>query len=526
MTKYFRFMTILSAISYYRLDTLIPKTYWPRFLFIGLRPFFMRKPKQSEAVRLRLALEKLGPVFIKLGQQISTRPDLIPHEIAQELAKLQDQAPPFSSELAIQIIENTFKKPITCLFKTFHEQPLAAASVAQVHEAYLPTGEHVVVKIIRPDITRIIQQDIALLYQLAKILNILIPDIRRLRLLEVIDDYKKKILDELDLNREAASASQLRRNFKASNILYVPKIYWPYCDEKVMVLEYIRGVPIHHREELIRQGVNVKKLAEAAVLVFFKQVFHDNFFHADMHPGNIFVNIDNPKTPYFIAIDFGIMGSLSIEDQSYLARNLLAFFHQDYKKVAELHISSGWVDSETTVYALESEIRMICERTFGCALGDISLAGLLVGLFKAAKRFDMSIQPQLILLEKTLLNIEGIGRQLYPQLNLWETAKPFLEEWIRQRVSPWPVVKRINSKMPDWIESLPISIHHAIRKIITPTYSTSKKQKNGYFKTIGICCVMIGLLSQYSMIAHHIPFDLSWILVAIGVLLYIKPFDS
>ena len=522
MMKLFRLMTILRVISSYRLDTLIPLHYWPRGLRLLVTPFFLSRIQKPRAERLRLALETLGPVCIKFGQQLSTRPDLIPADIALELSKLQENAPPFPVEQVIQIIEKALNQPIDSLFKTFNKIPLAAASVAQVHQASLMQDEAVVVKVIRPDIEKIIQQDMTLLCQLAKLLNYCIPSIHRFRLLEVFEEYKKNILNELNLKREAASASQLRRNFKDSNELYVPKIYWPYCHQEVMVLEYVQGIPINDRDTLLKQGVNIEKVAQSAVLVFFKQVFRDNFFHADMHPGNIFVNADNPDKPYFIAIDFGLMGSLSMEDQSYLARNLLAFFDQNYKRVAELHIESGWVDSDTSVYEFESEIRTICEPTFGCALEDISLGSLLLGLFKAARRFNMTVQPQLILLEKTLLNIEGMGRQLYPKLNLWETAKPFLDQWIKRRVAPLSVVRRLSREMPDWIEKIPILSQQVIQKTRLKQVSVAKKNKR-LTSLIGINCLMIGLLSLAQYNLQDLPSHFSWIVIGIGVILCLKP---
>ena len=464
MFQLIRILKIIFVIARYRLDLLIvkPKFYLLRLLLL-LLPWRVIPAKYSSGKRLRLALTALGPVFIKFGQQLSTRRDLIPDDIDEELAKLQDQVPPFETKIAIATIERSLKKPLSELFSVFDQQPLAAASVAQVYSAILPTGEQVVVKVIRPKLVKVIQQDVQLLYFLATVIEFIIRDARRFRLKEIVADFEKTLFDELNLQREAANASQLRRNFQDSNLMDVPKVYWSYCTADVMVLERVNGVPIRDIETLKRKKVNLKKLAEHGVETFFTQVFRDSFFHADMHPGNIFIDVEDPENPRYIAVDFGIVGSLSPDDQSYLARNLLAFFNRNYRTVAKLHIDSGWVAMDTQVNELESIIRTVCEPIFEKPLSEISFGLILLQLFRIARRFDMKVQPQLILLQKTLLNIEGLGKQLYPELDLWVTAHPFLELWMRSRVSPWHALRRIHRQMPQLIEQAPILLDQALR---------------------------------------------------------------
>ena len=411
-------------------------------------------PRQKTLPRgeaLRLALEDLGPVFIKFGQILSTRRDLLPPDIADEMAKLQDQVPPFSSEQSIKLIEEQLGATIQEVFSSFSSTPLASASIAQVHAAQLKSGEDVVVKVIRPGLRPIIAQDIAWLFLLASIAERASPDARRLRPKDVVSDYEKTIYDELDLLREAANTSQLRRNFIDSPLLYVPQIYWQWSRPKVLVMERIYGVPVTDMATLIDQGTDLKKLAERGVEIFFTQVFRDSFFHADMHPGNIFVSTRTPWDPQYIAIDCGIIGSLTPEDQDYLARNLLAFFKRDYRKVAQLHIDSGWVPSDTRINEFEAAIRTVCEPIFERPLKEISFGHLLLHLFQTARRFNMEVQPQLVLLQKTLLNIEGLGRQLYPDLDLWNTAQPYLERWMRERYMP----KHALSHLQQQFEKLP-----------------------------------------------------------------------
>ncbi|MGO1600849.1 MULTISPECIES: ubiquinone biosynthesis regulatory protein kinase UbiB [unclassified Halomonas] len=465
-----RLLRISWVITRHRLDTLLPLErlpWWLRALlwFSPLR--LVPIGKRSRGERLRLALEALGPIFIKFGQMLSTRRDLLPADIADELKRLQDQVPPFPGDQAVARVEKELEMTLETAFAEFDRVPLASASIAQVHAATLYSGEDVVVKIIRPGIDRIMRQDMALMYQVAKLLS-KVPEARRLRPVEVIRDYEATLFDELDLYKEAANTSQLKRNFKDSPLLFVPTIYWPFTRRNVMVQERIRGVPVADLDTLIARGTNLKKLAERGVEIFFTQVFRDNFFHADMHPGNIFVNCDNPEDPQYIAIDCGIVGSLTREDQDYLARNLLAFFHQDYYEVAALHIESGWVGENTRANEFAAAIRTVCEPILEKPLKDISFGQVLLGLFQTARRFNMEVQPQLVLLQKTLLNIEGLGRQLYPDLDLWSTAKPYLEQWMKERAGVsglWESLKRQAPELSHQLPELPVLAHQALSRM-------------------------------------------------------------
>ena len=458
MHRLLRFFTIVTVVARYRLDNLINPDHLPWFgrLFLRCLPWrWFVHHSGSRGERLRLALTELGPIFVKFGQILSTRRDLLPDDIGDELAQLQDRVPPFSNEQAVAIIESSLGQSVEQLFRTFSREPLASASVAQVHEAVLENGDAVVVKVIRPGIDKVIRKDIGLLYMLARLIR-LTEDGRRLRPVEVVADYENTIFDELNLQREAANASQLRRNFLESHLLYIPRVYWDYSRPKVMVMERIEGIPVTDIEALKAQGTDMKLLAERGVETFFTQVFRDSFFHADMHPGNIFISRRNPQDPKYIGIDCGIVGSLTPEDQSYLARNLLAFFRRDYRMVARLHVDSGWVPAGTPVNELEGAIRTVCEPIFEKPLSEISFGMVLLNLFYVARRFHMEVQPQLVLLQKTLLNIEGLGRQLYPKLDLWATAQPFLEEWMKDRVAPQGLFKRIHHNMPELIEQAPV----------------------------------------------------------------------
>jgi ubiquinone biosynthesis protein len=453
-----RLLQIQRALVRHGLDDFVRAThlYRPfRFLFY-LSPWtwFQRSAGVTRGERLRLALEELGPVFVKFGQAVSTRRDLLPVDIADELAKLQDRVPPFGSQLAVTTIERAFGRPLAEIFLTFEETPLAAASIAQVHAATLKSGEDVVVKILRPDMHEVIERDLEVLRALALLADEYWEDAARLRPLELVSEYRKTILDELDLMREAGNAAQLKRNFAGSTLLYVPAIYWDYCRGNVMVMERIHGIIVSRMDELKARGTNIAKLAENGVEIFFTQVFRHNFFHADMHPGNIFVQIDDPENPRYAAVDFGIVGTLQPRDQHYLAENFLAFFERDYARVAALHIESGWVPKSARVDELESAVRTVCEPIFNKPLKEISFAQVLLRLFEVARRFDMRVQPQLILLQKTLFNIEGLGRELYPELDLWKTAQPILRQWMRERMSPRTVLKGMRSQLPDTIEAL------------------------------------------------------------------------
>lgn len=445
-------------MGHYRLDELIDaeRLPLPSRLAMKLSPWRLQGvPQLSRGARLRRALEDLGPVFIKFGQMLSTRRDLLPEDIADELAQLQDNVPPFPEEQAVAIIERALGKPVSELYASFETTPMASASVAQVHAATLHSGEEVVVKVVRPDIEPVIRQDMALMLTLARLVSRYIPDGHRLRPVEVVNDYKLTILDELDLSREAANASQLRRNFEDSKLVYVPQVHWDYTAADVFTMERISGIPVTDMATLREKNVNLKLLAERGVEIFFTQVLRDSFFHADMHPGNIFVDATDPENPGYIAVDCAIIGALSESDQYYLARNLLGIFRRDYREVAQLHVECGWVPPDTRVQDFESAMRAVCEPVFERPISEISFGQLLVYLFRTASRFDMEVQPSLVLLQKTLLNIEGLGRQLYPDLNLWDTAQPFLETWVAERYSPQSMFKRLQRHAPSWLEQLP-----------------------------------------------------------------------
>lgn len=417
----------------------------------------------GRGVRIRRSLEELGPIFVKFGQILSTRRDLIPVDIGDELTKLQDRVPPFPGEQARQIIEKAYGKSIEEIFSQFDETPLASASIAQVHTATLHDGKDIVIKVVRPQIKKVIGRDIELLYILADKLQRYWSEGSRLRPVEVVAEFEKTILDELDLAHEAANASQLRRNFTDSEKLYIPEIHWPLVKRNAMVMERIYGIPISNIDELKAAGIDLKALSERGVEVFFTQVFTHNFFHADMHPGNIFVS---PEGQY-IAIDFGIVGSLSPDDQRYLAENFFAFFKRDYQRVAELHVESGWVPRDTRVDEFEAAIRTVCEPIFERPLSEISFGQLLLHLFQTARRFNMEVQPQLVLLQKTLLNIEGLGRQLYPDLDLWSTAKPFMERWMSEQLGVRAFANQVKNKLPLWGERLPeipLMLHQVLQQ--------------------------------------------------------------
>lgn len=432
-----------------------------RFLVVFSPYYWWAKKTESPGVRIRRTLEELGPIYVKFGQALSTRKDLLPEDIADELVKLQDRVPPFSSDLARAVIEKELGMPIVEAFAEFDSTPLASASVAQVHTALLYSGEQVVVKVLRPDIEDRIHSDMALMYELARLAEKFWPDAKRLRPMEVVAEFERTTLDELDLIREAANAAKIRRNFENSEIIYIPEIHWPLTRQKVMVMERIHGIPVGDIDQLKAADVDFKLLAERGVEIFFTQVFRDNFFHADMHPGNIFVE---PPARY-IAIDFGIVGSLSQFDQHYLAENFLAFFNRDYRKVAEMHVESGWVPRTTRIEEFESAIRSVCEPIFEKPLKDISFGTLLLRLFQTARRFDMAVQPQLVLLQKTLLNIEGLGRELYPELDLWQTAKPFMEKWFEERMGPKAKFNKLIKQFPELAGQFP-ELPHLIHKAL------------------------------------------------------------
>lgn len=464
-----RLFQIRSTAIKYGLAEFLPVHSLPRTGRFLTRPLIgaqNHKLTQPRAERLRLALESLGPVFIKFGQALSTRRDLLPLDIADELAKLQDQVPPFSNELAREIIETELGDSVSNLFLEFQAEPLASASVAQVHKAKLLSGESVVIKVIRPDIEATIVEDTRWMAWLAQCITRLHPAGHRLKAQEVVADYTSTILDELNLAREAANASQLRRNFENSDQLYVPQVYWDFTTSRVYTMEEVSGIPVNNRDQLEALNVNLKCLAERGVEIFFTQVLRDSFFHADMHPGNILINASNPNTPSYIALDCAIIGSLSADDQYYLARNLLSIFKRDYRNVAELHLECGWVPANTRIQDFESAIRTVCEPVFEKPIAELSFGQLLLNLFQTASRFDMPIQPSLVLLQKTLLNIEGLGRELYPQLNLWDTAQPFLETWMQERYSASNTLQRLKDEAPGIFEQLPKLPNQLIEKLL------------------------------------------------------------
>jgi ubiquinone biosynthesis protein len=471
LSQIFRLLHINYVLARHGLDEIIfaIHIFTPFRFLIYLMPWnWIARNRAPRGQRIREALEDLGPIFIKFGQMLSTRKDLLPEDVAEELTALQDRVPPFDGFRAKQLIEKAYGVNVEEYFDEFNSEPLASASIAQVHTAKLKNGKEIVIKVLRPNIMPIIKRDIALLFIIAKLAERYSKDARRLRAIEIVQEYEKTILDELDLMREAANASQLRRNFETSKQLYIPEIYWDYTRRNVMAMERIYGEPMANIEKMKAAGVNMQRLSELGVEIFFTQVFTHNFFHADMHPGNLFVDISNLDKPEYIAVDFGIVGTLSPEDQRYLAENFLAFFKRDYNRVAQLHVDSGWVPAGTRVDEFESAIRSVCEPIFEKPLKDISFGQLLLRLFQTARRFNMEVQPQLVLLQKTLLNIEGLGRQIYPDLDLWKTAKPFLEKWMNEQVGAKALLKGLKKNLPYIVEKMPDMpelLFEAIKKI-------------------------------------------------------------
>ena len=540
-----RLWKILFVFTRYRLDSLLPVDQLPLSLriLLWLAPWRLNPvpSRLSRGERLRLALEALGPIFIKFGQILSTRPDLVPEDIARELKRLQDDVPPFPNDQARILIEEQLGRPVGELFAEFSAEPLASASIAQVHAARLfdeqgRPGKEVVVKVVRPRIEHTIERDLRLLETMARLLVKYSADGRRLKPLEVVEDYRNTIYGELNLQVEASNCTQLRRNFEGSELLYLPEVYWEYTRGKVMVSERIYGIPVADVEQLHAQHTDMKLLAERGVEIFFTQVFRDSFFHADMHPGNIFVSREHPDRPQYIAIDCGIVGSLTEEDQTYLAMNMLAFFNQDYHQVAQLHVDSGWVPASTKVHELASAIRAVLEPIFEKPLAEISFGQVLIQLFSTARRFNMEVQPQLVLLQKTLLNIEGLGRQLYPELDLWSTAKPYLERWMRQRFGPRAALRELKRQLPGWIEKapqMPGLVHGALtrlnhlddtqqslqKEVIALREELAAQRHQKRQQAMGTLAIGSGLFVWWQAFALGLPEAVGLSLSALGVLL-------
>jgi ubiquinone biosynthesis protein len=487
----------------------------------------------NRGTRLRLALEQLGPVFVKFGQAISTRRDLLPPDIADELVKLQDAVPPFDGELARTLIEESLGQPVSMLFRRFDTTPLAAASIAQVHAAELPDGREVIVKVLRPGMHEVIARDIEVLYALARLVDRHSTEGRRLRPIEVVREYEKTILDELDLLREAANAGHLKRNFEGDPRLHVPAVHWDLCRRNVMVMERVHGIPIGDIARLQSLGVDFRKLSENGVAIFFTQVFRHNFFHADMHPGNIFVLADNPAEPRYAAVDFGIVGSLDQRDLNYLAENFIAVFNRDYRRVAQLHVQSGWVPHDIRIEDMEGAIRSICEPIFDKPLKDISFAIVLLRLFEALRRFDARIQPQLILLQKTMFNIEGLGRQLYPDLDIWKTAGPILREWLREKHHPFNVAKRLWKQLPEFLaaaEAAPAALRQFLVQAAEPRPSAAPFASDAERTSQAtppprplrtgntVAAALVMLAGTLALGVQRVPAPLAWIIASAGAL--------
>lgn len=474
MKKPFRLLSIITRFVARGLDQLIlPGMHAPS------RWFFIRLNKHQRADILVKTLIELGPLFIKFGQLLSTRRDLLPDDIANALSILQDQVPPFDFSIVKKRVHKHFGSQSQHVFKHIEETALGSASIAQVHGATLHDGSQVVIKLLRPDIHAAVKRDIALLYRLASFIHRLYPELSRLRLAQVVDEINQTITKELDLTHEAANGSQLRRHFLISTKMYVPKMYWDFCFNDLIVMERVHGVPIKDIETLKSNGTNLARLARNGTEIFLQQVFEDNFFHADMHPGNLFVDISNPDFPVYQGVDFGICASLTPEDQMYIAQNLVAFFHQDYYKIAELHVESGWVPANTSIQHFAAQIRTVCEPIVNRPLKEISFAKLMDGLIHTARSFHMEVQPQLLLLQKTIFNIEGLGRDLYPDMNLWDQAKPFLESWVRQQHTPLKQAQR-------WLKKLE-------RPVTIPSSDTMIKQKSSLTKHIALLGAFIGV---------------------------------
>jgi len=476
----FRLIRIFSIILYYGIDQLV----FRRFALSRL--CFIRLNKDNRAKRLSKALIKLGPLFIKFGQILSTRRDLLAPDIAHELSKLQDNVAPYGFEIVLKQIEKVYRCPPQHIFSHIEKEPLGSASIAQVHGGQLLNGEPIVIKLLRPNIKKKVKRDINLLYLLAKCFMILQPHLKRLHPIAVVNEIKHTLDLELDLSNEAANGSQLRKNFQISTKLYVPKMHWDLVRNDIIVMERIYGIPIKHIEQMKAQNVNLEKLARFGTEIFLQQVFEDNFFHADMHPGNLFVNVSDPNHPVYEGVDFGICATLSPSDQKYIALNLVAFFQQDYMKIAQLHIDSGWVPHHTDAHKFAAHIRNVCEPIINRPLKEISFGRLMDGLIRTARSFKMEVQPQLLLLQKTIFNIEGLGRDLYPDLNLWDQAKPFLENWVKKQNHPIKKLEQLNRLLENQY------------KDNQPAHKTQPPHRpNHTLKKISILTIFIGGFSLY-----------------------------
>ena len=524
MGSSFRLLKILRVLFSERIDELLPQ---PKRRFLKALAWCAPsvRDKRSRGERLKDALQTLGPVFVKFGQMLSTRRDLLPPDIAGPLAELQDRVKPFSEKVSRSIIETDLDCSIDEIFSEFASEVMASASVAQVHAAQLKTGEKVIVKVIRPGIEKVIEEDLKLMMTIAKFVEKNFIDGKRLKLVQVVSDYRMTILDELDLMREAANTALIRRNFIDSPICYVPKIYWDYTRRNVMVEERVYGTPISRIDIFKDKKVNMERLAERGVEIFFTQVFDHSFFHADMHPGNVFVDISDPENPIYKAVDFGIVGTLDPTSQAYLAQNLIAFFDRDYRAVAELHVESGWVPKDTNIGEFESAIRTVCEPIFQKPLGEISFGILLIRLFEVARRFQMEVQPQLILLQKTLLNVEGLGRELYPELDLWKTGKPFLDRWVKERLGARGIADYARMNISRWAVQFPALTNAVLsaperlerleaiqtQQAESLSYIAREAKKRRLSRYVSAMLGVFGLiLSGSALIADHDWFAMYW----------------
>lgn len=534
---------LLRVLGHYRLEEFLKGrkgTFLLRCMLLTASLGNRQSLKEPLAARFRKSLEELGPIYVKFGQLLSTRRDFLPNDIAEELQSLQDNVPPFKHPSIESILSEELNLEINQIFDTVDPEPFASASVAQVHDATLKNGDQVAVKIIRPGLEKTIHKDLKLLRKIARLIQKISTAGRRLKLVEIVNDYEKIIFNELDLRSEAANTTQLARNFESSSELYIPKVYWDFTRKNILVTEKIHGIQISNLGKLKEHKIDLKMLAETGVNIFFTQVFEHNFFHADMHPGNIFVSTLSPQSPQYIAIDCAIMGSLSIRDQEYLARNLLAIFKRDYRKVAELHIECGWISKETSVQEFESAIRTVCEPIFERPLSEISFGKLLVQLFQTASRFEMEVQPSLVLLQKTLLNVEGLGRQLYPDLDLWQTAFPYLENWNAKRLNPLTLLAKIQDSIPNWIEHLPdlpqlakknLTLHSSFEALQSRILNeqlirnSELKTKTSLRKCAGVTCIFFAGISLLPISFNFLQIIPIASLIFLGLGLYFLYFD-